>query len=256
MPGSIKVLMLAADPDEGRGGLRIDHEIRGAIEAVRRGRAATELEIAAELAVRPEDLNHALLRHDPQVVHFSGHGEGEDGLVLDEGRRVPPDALAALFKTFYGVRVVVLNACESVPIAEVLREVVDYTVAMERAIDDDDAVVFSGAFYAALSFGRTVPFAFQSAVAALMLEPAGTSPIPRLLMRDGVEPAPLEPREKKPEAAGGLRQVNDVSGVEAAGDASVTNEARGGSAPGGRTSQTNRVNGVKAGGSVNIGNRG
>jgi|GEM_PF-3097649 len=33
--------------------------------------------------MRPEDRHRALLDHEPQIVHFSSHGAGERGLVLE-----------------------------------------------------------------------------------------------------------------------------------------------------------------------------
>jgi len=37
----------------------------------------------ARWAMRPEDRHRALLDHEPQIVHFSSHGAGERGLVLE-----------------------------------------------------------------------------------------------------------------------------------------------------------------------------
>lgn len=251
MPGTIKVLMLAADSRSG--GLRLDHEIREAFDAVRSSRAASELEIATELAVRPGDLARALLRHDPQIVHFAGHGD-RNAILLDGGERFRGDQLAALLTSFRRVRVVVLNACSTLPVARMLSKVVDYTVAMERAIDDDDAVGFSAAFYAALAFGRPVPFAFDLARNAMRPLSEANDAIPRLLVHQGADKEPLEGKvSPAPHAAGFDRQVSGVEDVEASDSAEIGNEAQGVAAT--PISQETSVKRSRFEGPLKVGNR-
>src|SRR5688572_13192953 len=100
MSGTIKVLLLAADPDRGTSPLRVDREIRGAVEAARMGGASNVVSIQEELAVCPDDLQPALLRHEPHIVHFAAHGSQGDGLLLDDGSRVATAELVALFGSF------------------------------------------------------------------------------------------------------------------------------------------------------------
>jgi hypothetical protein len=253
MPGTIKVLLMAADPRQESGGLRIDHEIRGALEATRMGRASSELEIVTELAVRGRDLASALLRHNPQIVHFAGHGAGDQGIVLDGRERVRPEELAGLLTSFNGVRVVVLNACETLPAAEALSEVVDYTVAMETGIYDDAAVDFSSVFYAALAFGRPVPFAFDLARNTMRERFGRNQTIPRLLVRTGAGEGPLEGRgaPESPHAARG-EQLNELKAVEVDRSAEVTNKVAGKAER--PVSQKNSLNGVTLRGSLKMGN--
>jgi hypothetical protein len=254
MPGTIKVLLLAADPKAGSSGLRLDHEIRKALEAIRVGRAAHELEIVAELAVTADTMRDALLRHDPQIVHFAGHAEGEKGLVLDSGTRLSGAEVAALLGSFRDVRVVVLNACETLPVARALSEVVDYTISLEKKINDNAAVEFAGVFYAALAFGRAVPFAFHLGRREMRARYGAGHAIPHLLVRPGAEERPLEgrPAVSAPSAAP-IRQETVAENVEAAGDGEIVNEAEG--AGGVPSNQTTRAHGVKVGGSLKLGNR-
>ncbi len=44
-----------------------------------------------KVAVRPRDLQRAMLEVEPQIVHFSGHGAGDEGLVFEDeiGQRYP-----------------------------------------------------------------------------------------------------------------------------------------------------------------------
>jgi CHAT domain-containing protein len=41
-------------------------------------------EFKVELAQTAEDLRHALVDHQPQVIHFAGHGSGSSGIVLGQ----------------------------------------------------------------------------------------------------------------------------------------------------------------------------
>ena len=77
-----------------------------------------QFQIITESAVRVDDLTRFLSHHQPTIVHFSGHGWGTDGLVLEDnsGHRqlVSTPALAKLFDLFQSqVECVLLNACYS-----------------------------------------------------------------------------------------------------------------------------------------------
>ena len=59
-----------------------------------------------------------MLDHNPQIIHFCGHGEGEEGLVVEKESGKPElistEALADLFSLFADqVECVLLNACYS-----------------------------------------------------------------------------------------------------------------------------------------------
>ena len=96
-----KILFLASNPtDTGR--LRLDQEVRDIEDALKRSNKRDQFELITSFAVRIADLRRKLPDHSPQIVHFSGHGTGVDGIVLenDKGKSspVPTRALADLFK--------------------------------------------------------------------------------------------------------------------------------------------------------------
>ena len=69
-------------------------------------------------AVRYRDIRRAMLDHEPNIVHFSGHGAGEEGLVFEDEtgktKLVETEALGRLFELFAdSIQCVVLNACYS-----------------------------------------------------------------------------------------------------------------------------------------------
>jgi len=79
------------------------------------------------------------------VVHFSGHGneKGEILLQNDQGHseRVSPSFLKELFREKKGrVRLVVLNACHTGPVAEAITEVIDCAVGVSEEVKDPAAI--------------------------------------------------------------------------------------------------------------------
>ena len=194
MKDTVKVLFLASDPFRDRASLRLDEEVRAIEHALRGGHARDGVELVSHFATRTRDLQDALLRHHPQVVHFAGHGEGTGVLYLgDEYGRPRPvgkEALAKLFGLLCDrVRVVILNGCDTRSTVEALGEVVDYAVGMNRPLTDPSAIVFARAFYGALAMGETVRASFGLAVNQLELEENPEAATPVLRIRSGVDPA-------------------------------------------------------------------
>ena len=106
-------------------------------------------------AVRPQDLQSALLEVKPRSVHFCGHGEGERGLVLenDSGQHhlVSKEALADLFRHFsHQIECVLLNACYSQVQAKEIVKHINFVIGMRQPILDRSAIAFSEGFYGAL----------------------------------------------------------------------------------------------------------
>jgi hypothetical protein len=86
------------------------------------------------------------------------------------------------------VRLVVLNACFSATQAESIRDSVGIAIGMDSPISDAAAVAFSGAFYEALAYGRSVLQAFQLGRAAITLRGMPSeAAIPRLLVRGDID---------------------------------------------------------------------
>lgn len=205
-----RILFLAANPrDTGR--LRLDKEIREIGESLRRANKRDQFELEERLAVRPIDLSRALLDVNPSIVHFSGHGivrngvstEAQGGLIFDPALEekdrfgialednngntqwVPTAALADMFRLFKDqIGCVVLNACYSRTQAEAIGQYIPYIVGMKHAVPDDTAIAFATTFYDALGAGRTVPFAFEMAKAAIALEGLSGEDLPVLLAKE------------------------------------------------------------------------
>lgn len=188
----IKVLFLAANPVDAGYRLRLDEEIREIGKKLRIGEHRDSFELVSEWAVRPSDLEEALLRHKPHIVHFSGHGSKTQGIALEDDagktRLINKQAIASLFKILKdNIRLVVLNACYAKDQAEGLTDTIDYTIGMNDAVGDKAAIIFAAYLYQSLAFNRTVSEAFKLAQIQLELDGISGSAIPELLVREGVE---------------------------------------------------------------------
>ena len=89
-------------------------------------------------AVRCQEVYQALLDFKPQIVHFSGHGSGDDGLALEDEdgnlKLVDTEAIAKLFELFSDtIECVVLNACYSEVQASAIAKHIPYVIGMNQA---------------------------------------------------------------------------------------------------------------------------
>lgn len=185
----IKILFLAANPlNTDR--LRLDEEMRAIDIALRQSEFRDQVDIRSHWAVRISDLQELLLRHQPDVVHFSGHGSDQTELILEDStgtsQPVPASALRQLFSILNdNIRCVVLNACYSEPQAKAIAKHIDCVVGMSDGISDEISLNFSAAFYRALGYGRSIQTAFELGRSQINLESLGEQNVPQLLVRKG-----------------------------------------------------------------------
>ncbi|MEG4344414.1 GUN4 domain-containing protein [Microcoleus sp. A003_D6] len=173
----MKILILASNP---RKDLNLDREIRDLRGVIEKSRNREEFEVVDELAVRVGDLQELLFRHQPQIVHFCGHGSGEQGLVFesDMGREhlVSTDALSNLFRLFSNsIECVLLNACYSEEQAGAIVDHINYVIGMNQEIRDDAAIAFSKGFYRALGYACSIEQSYEFGCNAIQLEISGSS---------------------------------------------------------------------------------
>lgn len=219
MTGRIRVLFLAADPFSEKAPLELGAEMRAIDLAIQQGSARDALELVSHFATQTRDLQRALLRHRPQVVHFAGHGDRPGVICLEdefgERRKVDGAALAALFRALDGgVRVVVLNGCHTLAVATALTRVVDYAIGTRDRIRDETAIAFAEAFYTALAFGKEVRQAFGLAISQLRVDGSDQAHLPVLRVRRGAAPGPLLPVPGARAEAEGAHRVEVDHDVE------------------------------------------
>jgi len=85
-----KILFLAANP-KGTSPLRLDQEAREIETELRRSHQDSSFLMEQRWAVRPRDIQQAMLDIGPHIVHFSGHGMGVKFTPPDPGTPRYPD---------------------------------------------------------------------------------------------------------------------------------------------------------------------
>jgi hypothetical protein len=166
-----KILILAANPkDTPR--LRLDQEVREIDNGLQRARRRDEFVMKQKWATRPVDVRRAMLDSKPNIVHFCGHGEGEEGIAFEDEtgctKLVSAEVLADFFELFADkVECVVLNACYSEVQAKAIAQHIDYVIGMKKDITDTVAIEFAVAFYDTLGAGESIEFAYRLACNAI-----------------------------------------------------------------------------------------
>ena len=182
----IKILLLSANPLDKEQLQFLDEEQRSIDSAVRQGNLRDRWEFIPKPAVQVDELQELLLEHEPQIVHFSGHGSPAGELLLqdsnDTSAPVSAAALGNLFALYKNtVRIVVLNACYSEIQGQAISEHIDVVVGMSDAIESRAAVTFASAFYGALGFGQNVKKAFELGCNAIGLKQHVDENVPQLI---------------------------------------------------------------------------
>jgi len=136
-------------------------------ELKRLGRNAV-FEFKVELAQTAEDLRHALVDHQPQVIHFAGHGSGSKGIVLGQQELLSTDTLEQYLAPHQNtVECVILNACFSAVQASAIIKHIPFVVGMNQAVADSAAIQFAVGFYDAWAGGLPIEAAFQTGQASI-----------------------------------------------------------------------------------------
>lgn len=181
----IKILFLAANPAN-TNPLKLDQESRSIDQALRQSEFRHKFELVQHWAVHVSDLQGILLRHKPDIVHFSGHGSEAGEIVLKDGygynHPVSVKALSQLFNVLKdNIRCVVMNACYSEPQAKAIAQHINSVIGMSQAIKDDSAISFASSFYQALGYGRDLKTAFDLGCLQIDMENLEEQDIPQLL---------------------------------------------------------------------------
>ena len=176
-----KILFLAANPKTTTS-LQLRTEANKIHDSLQKAGAADKFQLIDKWAVDSDTLRRTLLDEKPDIVHFSGHGTGAEGLVLvgqdDKPRPATGDALASLFKIvneIKPVRCVLLNACYAEEQARAIFRHIDNVIGMRREVKDDAAIAFSVGFYDGLARQLPTRTAFDLGCTAIQFELASFS---------------------------------------------------------------------------------
>jgi hypothetical protein len=143
----------------------LSEEKRAIRNSLRIAGAEDVFTIETENAATIRDLGDAIVRYEPEIVHFMGHGEGDEGLCFhgDDGKKqlLPNSALDSIFeRASRTAKLVFLNACYSAVQANIIAKHVDHVIGMSDKIPDQTALDFSKEFYRYLGLKKSVDDAF------------------------------------------------------------------------------------------------
>lgn len=193
--------------------------------------------LLSEWAVRPADLQDALLRYQPHIVHISAHSGKDGGIMLERDdiardrsnenekwRGVGVHSLMKLFNTLKGnIQLVFLNSCYTKRQAAAISRSVDYAIGINREIGDKASIILASSFYGRIFSGLSVKTSFELAVNHLDLLNLPRANAPVLFMRDGADYSkPIVPRF---ESTSGW-MTNGVAGG-GSGNLNTTGQTRG-----------------------------
>lgn len=188
------ILFLAANPKNSTQ-LRLDQEIKEIDSGLQLSKKRDKFQLETVLAATPRDLQRAMQRYKPQIVHFSGHGIGEEGLVLEDvtgqAKLVRGEGLARMFKGYvdrFQIECVVLNACYSKVQADAISQFVPYVVGMSQAIGDSAAREFAVGFYDSLGAGESIETAYEDGCISISLYEFPEHLTPILKKQNGLPP--------------------------------------------------------------------
>ncbi|MFF3674867.1 CHAT domain-containing protein [Streptomyces sp. NPDC002120] len=180
---------LAGSPDAGAEFREIRLSIAG-------GQYKDFLDLDCLQAARLEDLSDELLREVPAVLHFAARGTPGGGLrFLTDGGDVPvrDQGLSKLVCEFVeeGLQLVVLNACWTSELAELLVSAVPCVIGTAGPIEDQDCRMYSRTLYRALAQGRSIGKSHR--IASALAHASGADPdcLPSLAASPGTIPDAL-----------------------------------------------------------------
>jgi CobQ/CobB/MinD/ParA nucleotide binding domain/CHAT domain len=179
------ILFLGTHP-KNTGRQMLEQEFQDISKGLQRSQIRDRLNLVQKMVVRPRDIQGAILDVQPQIIHFYGHGQVDNGIVLEDeagnSKLVSGDALASLFELFADqVQCVVMDACYSELQAQAINQHIPYVIGIDKEVGNSAATTFAIGFYDALSTGRDIDFAFKLGCAALTLEGISQDMSPFLL---------------------------------------------------------------------------
>ncbi|NEP86440.1 MAG: CHAT domain-containing protein [Okeania sp. SIO2C2] len=194
------ILILSANPSD-TSRLRLGKEVNDIRKTLRQSNHRNEFQIIPVGAVQIDDLQQTLYDYHPTIVHFSGHGTGNNGLVLEDnyGKTVlvSEEALARLFQSFQNqLECVLLNACYSEIQAQAIHQHIDCVIGINQAMGDEAAIKFAVGFYRALGAGEPYDRCFESGCTLIDLNSIPESEKPQLKYRPRKENLAMNSQNK------------------------------------------------------------
>ncbi len=170
----VKALFMSASPVTEKK-LRVDEESSRISKRLRQIQSPkVNLDISYEWAVKTDEVQSAIINHQPEILHFSGHGNQSALCFSDKdgsGVIVAGQAFLDLIQLHSNtIECVVLNSCQSLDICKLMTGKGIFLIGCDGSIGDNAALAFSGGFYEAIADGRTYEEAFNAGKAQVSIE--------------------------------------------------------------------------------------
>ncbi len=190
------ILFLGADPSNSAE-LALHREFQEIDRRLRSANLREAFRLEQLWEVQAEQLPGVIMRFNPQILHFCGHGQSDGALVFLDAHGIANPVDKNIISTLFAllgsdIRCVVLNACYSAIQAKMISAHVDVVIGMSHEIETNDAITFAAAFYEALAYGKKVRDAFNIAKLGLDLAHVPKSAIPQIFFGPGVDPSQLK----------------------------------------------------------------
>lgn len=182
------ILVLAANPKNTQP-LQLKEEAELIKKRLQEGEVGKNYLVHTESVASVEDLSRYLLQYDPIILHFAGHSNSEGEIIFQnshgEAQILSAERLAESISLVKGrIECVVLNACFSLEKADVIADRVQCVIGMNKEIDDESAIKFSGGFYRGLGSGRGYYFGFELGRQQIKNLDLPDSEVPHFITRD------------------------------------------------------------------------
>jgi len=168
----VKILFLASSPRD-QDYLNIYSAEYEAIEGLlEREHFKDSLELKLKPEISPGKLVEVLANEKPQILHFAGHGVKE-GLAGSSGGRsviIDKDLFSEIFDDLSpDIKLVVLNACDTAPLAKKIAEKVGCSIGMKGEVKDHISVAFTAKFYMMIGLGYSIQKAYNLSIKNLQI---------------------------------------------------------------------------------------
>jgi len=115
-----------------------------------------------------------IINHQPEILHFSGHGNQSALCFADKDGKdviVAGQAFLDLIQLHSNtIECVILNSCQSLDICKLMTGKGIFLIGCDGSIGDNAALAFSGGFYEAIADGRNYEEAFNAGKAQVNLQ--------------------------------------------------------------------------------------
>ena len=190
-----KILALVSNP-KATAHLNLLDEIGDLKEAMKRAEKRDLFSVEWDVVKTQTDLRRHILDYKPQIIHFCGHGTRE-GLILEDekgqAKTVSNAFVVDLLRNFADrIECVLLNACDSEPLADEIVKHINYAIGMNQPVFDNAAIAFTEGFYDTLGAGESIERAFEVGKNAVLGKASTRNAQSRKLIPVNEDDNPLE----------------------------------------------------------------